>query len=100
MLACEALILPIKSSLPLPMGFLTFTLLILFPIPPGKEWESNCVGLSCLPGLTHSIYKRKTWIKYLLPIILEHLGKQQAKQIFDFFFSVGYQEKLHHVGCH
>ncbi|KAK4829259.1 hypothetical protein QYF61_002545 [Mycteria americana] len=45
--------LPIKLSLPKPMSFLTFTLVILSPIPLGGGVASSCVGLSCRLGLNH-----------------------------------------------
>lgn len=32
-----------------------FTLLLLSPISLQGEWASGCLGLSCLPGLNHSI---------------------------------------------
>ena len=53
LLACTAFALPIKLFLSQPTSFLTFTLLILSPIPPWREWASGCVVLSCQLRLNH-----------------------------------------------
>jgi len=54
LLARTAYALPIKLSLSQPMGFLTFTLLILSPLPTGAGSERAAVWcFSCPLGLNH-----------------------------------------------
>ena len=71
--SCESFALPIKLSLCQPTSFLTFTLLILSPVPLKGEWVSSCVGLSCLRGLNHdtlsarlTVHGQYTWSTLLV----------------------------------
>jgi len=54
LLACVALAFHIKLSLSQPTSFLTFTLLIRSPIPPGRKGASCRVVLTCQLGLNHN----------------------------------------------
>ena len=57
LLAHAGFTLPVTLSLSQPTSFLTFTLLILSPVPPWGERASGCLVLSCSLGLNHNIWK-------------------------------------------
>lgn len=83
------LICPIKLFLSQPVSFLTFSFLILSPIPLlVGSWGSGCVVFSCQLGLNQSSYFLMCYVFFYLFLLVCNSGSWSCQYLCSFISSI------------